>query len=29
MDVNVLEELRQKYIQDSPEGMTAQLLRNI
>lgn len=29
MDSNFLEELRQKYIQNPPEGMTAKLVRNM
>lgn len=29
MDSNFLEELRQKYIQNPPEGMTAKLVKNM
>ena len=29
MDLKFLEELRQKYIQNPPEGMTAKLVRNM
>lgn len=29
MDSKFLEELRQKYIKNSPEGMTAKLVKNI
>lgn len=29
MDKKVLEELRQKYIQNPPEGMTAKLVKNM
>lgn len=29
MDFKFLEELRQKYIQNPPEGMTAKLVRNM
>ncbi|MEG0456498.1 MAG: hypothetical protein RR559_14390 [Bacteroides sp.] len=29
MDSKFLEELRQKYIQNPPEGMTAKLIRNM
>lgn len=29
MDQKAIEELREKYIKDPPEGMTAQLVKNI